>query len=187
MRYIFYGQEGSGKTTQANKLAKKLKLVCLSTGDLIRHYAYHEHSKISHACRRILEDGTYLDNDTMLTIIERRLTCADIDKGYILDGFPRNLFQAKWLDVKMAPCRSLPKVIYLKLDRKTAISRLMRRKRDGHDTRTKINSRLKQYLTAEKATVAYYRRQKRLLIINAGLPIEKVFKEITKAIKVSIT
>lgn len=181
---MVYGPEGSGKTTQAKRLARRYRLEHISTGDMIRHFAYREKAPFSGACRRILEQGTYLGDRQMLVIVRARLSQLDRQDGFILDGFPRNLAQARWLDRFLDSIKHpRPQVIYLKLDRETAIRRTMARGRDGHDTAAKIKTRINQYRLSEKQTVSYYRNRKRLWTIDASLSIPAVYRAINRHIE----
>lgn len=179
MIYIFYGPEGSGKTTQAKQLAIHLKLPYISTGDMVRFYAASDPGELGKACQNILEKGIYLSDKYTLSLLDKRFRENDVKKGFVLDGFPRNFNQVKQLTALLAKLHQKVKLVfYLDIDEKTAIKRVMKRKRDHYDSLAKLKSRLSTYYCGEKEILAYYRSKKLLKKIN-GCPDRKtVFKQI---------
>ena len=99
-RIILLGPPASGKGTQGRRLAKALGLGYLSTGSLLRHHVA-ENTPLGLKAEPILARGAYLPDDLMEPILEDWLVKQD-DRGWVLDGFPRSLPQAKWLDQWLA-------------------------------------------------------------------------------------
>ena len=97
MKLIFIGPPGSGKGTQAKRLASTLGIPHISTGDILRE-AVADRTELGRKAAPIMKEGKLVPDDLMVGIIRERLAKADARKGFILDGFPRTLVQAEKLD-----------------------------------------------------------------------------------------
>lgn len=97
MKLIFIGPPGSGKGTQAKRLAARHDVPHISTGDMLRE-AIADGTELGRQAAPIMESGALVSDDLMLGIIDERLVKADAQRGFILDGFPRTLVQAEKLD-----------------------------------------------------------------------------------------
>ncbi len=97
MRLVLLGAPGSGKGTQAKLLVDKLNIPQISTGDLLRA-AVDAQTPLGRQAKTIMDAGQLVPNDLVLGMIRERLSNPDAQKGFILDGFPRNLEQAQALD-----------------------------------------------------------------------------------------
>ena len=94
---VFLGAPGSGKGTQAAIIQKKINIPKLSTGDILRQMVSKE-SELSTKLKKIMDAGDLVPDELILQLIEDKITSPDCKKGFILDGFPRTLVQAKALD-----------------------------------------------------------------------------------------
>jgi adenylate kinase len=97
MRIVLLGPPGSGKGTQAQRLVQRHGIPQISTGDLLRA-AVAAQTKLGIAAKAVMDAGKLVDDQIMLGIIKERLALPDVAKGFILDGFPRNLAQATALE-----------------------------------------------------------------------------------------
>ena len=97
MRIVLLGGPGSGKGTQAKKLVDKLGIPQISTGDIFRA-ALKEGTPMGLKAKTYMDKGELVPDDVVIGVVEERLTKPDLDKGYMLDGFPRTLAQAEALD-----------------------------------------------------------------------------------------
>ena len=97
MNIIFLGAPGSGKGTQAAMLAKELNIPAISTGDALRKEV-EQQSEIGKLAKSYMESGQLVPDEVVVGIIKNRITKADCAKGFILDGFPRNVSQAVTLE-----------------------------------------------------------------------------------------
>ena len=96
MRLVLLGAPGSGKGTQAQRLQARHGLPQVSTGDLLRE-AVAENTELGRAAKTVMDAGRLVDDATMLGIIRERLARPAVERGFILDGFPRTIGQAEGL------------------------------------------------------------------------------------------
>lgn len=191
MFIIFYGPEGSGKSTQAKMLAEKLNLPYLGSGDLVRKYSAEDKGLIGEICREALSIGHYVADSEMFVLWKGRLKEDDVQQGFIIDGFPRNLTQALFLGEKIDKYgKKVDYVFYLTVSEEETIKRLSKRGRinpDGsnHDEKDKILSRLKMYHEQEADVLNFYKEQKLLTEINGEQSIEAIHQDILKIINSS--
>jgi adenylate kinase len=97
LKLIFIGPPGSGKGTQAKRLAAQHGVPHISTGDMLRE-AIADGTELGQKAAPIMAAGALVSDDLMLGIIDERLAKSDAQRGFILDGFPRTLVQAEKLD-----------------------------------------------------------------------------------------
>jgi len=97
MRIVLLGGPGSGKGTQAKKLVDQLGVPQISTGDIFRA-ALKEGTPMGLKAKTYMDKGELVPDDVVIGVVEERLAKPDLDKGYMLDGFPRTLAQAEALD-----------------------------------------------------------------------------------------
>lgn len=172
MNIIFMGPQGSGKTTQAEILADKLKLPFIGTGDIYRQVAGLD-TELGKRVKAILDKGDLVDDETTFKVVDSHL--SEIKSGFILDGFPRTLAQAQR---ELFP---VDKVIYIKLTDDTAVKRLAARGRSD-DTPEVIGERLRLYHEETEPILDYYRKQGKLLEVDGSGTIEEVEKLIWEAL-----
>lgn len=97
MQFVLFGPPGAGKGTQAKLLQEKFQIPQISTGDILRN-AVANKTKLGLKVKEILDKGELVPDDIIIKLVEDRLSQEDALKGFILDGFPRTLFQARALD-----------------------------------------------------------------------------------------
>jgi adenylate kinase len=121
---ILLGAPGAGKGTQAVTLARELKLVHVATGDLFRQ-ALEQQSELGLRAKAYMEKGELVPDEITIQMVLERILAPDCAGGAILDGFPRNVNQARALDESLAEqSRAIDKVIYIKVAREELIRRL---------------------------------------------------------------
>ncbi len=124
MKIIFLGAPGAGKGTQADKVSERLGIPTISTGAIIRS-ALKEGTKMGLEAKKFIEQGALVPDDVVIGIVKERLAQSDCDKGYILDGFPRSVPQAKALDEMGV---KLDKVISLEVSDEIIVERMSGRR-----------------------------------------------------------
>lgn len=124
MYIIFLGAPGAGKGTQSARLAQELGLGHIATGDLFRQ-ALERGTELGLAAKSYMEKGVLVPNQITISLVGERLSAEDSSGGAILDGFPRNLEQAKALDKALAQAgKAIDKVIYIKVSEAELMRRL---------------------------------------------------------------
>ena len=97
MRLIFHGPPGVGKGTQAGRISLEENLIHISSGDLLRA-AVDAKTEIGLKAREYIENGLLVPNELIVSIVADKINSTECERGFILDGFPRNLSQAQVLD-----------------------------------------------------------------------------------------
>jgi adenylate kinase len=183
---LVLGPQGSGKGTQAKRISAEYELPHISTGDMFRE-AIEERTELGRLVEPILAAGELVPDELTVALIRERLGMPDAERGFVLDGFPRNLAQADELDTLLTELgRRLDAVLFFDLDDETARARALGRARvDGRhdDTREVIERRLALYHEQTEPLVEYYRARDLLVPLHAERPIDAVFAEIQKALE----
>lgn len=124
MRIILLGPPGAGKGTQAKVLAEKLGLAHISTGDILRQNIA-ENSDLGRHAKEFVNQGTLVPDELVTSMLIQRIYQPDTKDGFILDGYPRNINQAKTLDTLLKQRNmQIDLVIYLDTSLKVIIQRL---------------------------------------------------------------
>ena len=185
---LLLGVQGSGKGTQAKRLASEYGLVHLSTGEMLRG-AIAEGNELGRKVKPILESGELVPDDLMIELIRGRLQSAEAADGFILDGFPRTMAQADALDEMLSEIdRPLAVVLELQIPDEVAIERLRKRAAEegrSDDTPEAIAKRIELYHRETKPLVAHYRLVGNLVGIHGDRPENEVFSEIQQTIEQS--
>jgi adenylate kinase len=124
MYIILLGAPGAGKGTQAVMMTEKLGLVQVASGDLFRK-ALAEQTELGKKAKMYMDKGQLVPNEITIQMVLERLTAPDVKQGAILDGFPRNLEQARALDKALAEkSKAIDKVVYIKVSEGELLKRL---------------------------------------------------------------
>jgi adenylate kinase len=124
MRIILLGPPGAGKGTQAKTLAEKLILPHISTGDILRQNV-KDKTSLGKQAKDFMEQGLLVPDELVAEMLLERFAGADVKKGFILDGYPRNINQAKTLDEMLKKLNlDIDLVVYLDTGESVIIQRL---------------------------------------------------------------
>lgn len=173
MRIVFIGPPGSGKGTQAERLAGRLGLVHLSTGEVLRQ-ARESGSQLGLEAASYFESGRLVPDALVVQIVAERLDELGDNRCCLFDGFPRTLHQAEALDLLLAVQGTpLDLVIEFDVDRDELLRRLSARGRVDDDEST-VRRRLEVYDSETRPITEYYRNRGVLETIKATGSIEEV-------------
>ena len=179
MRVVLLGPPGSGKGTQAKKLADKLAVPQISTGDLFRQNI-DAGTDLGMEAKRYLEAGDLVPSEVTNQLVDERLDEPDAAAGFILDGYPRSLEQAKALhDMLERRGTKLDAVLEFKVSEEVLLERLKERGRDD-DTEEVIHNRMKIYHDQTDAVLEYYSDV--LKTVDAVGTMDEVFARALKAL-----
>jgi adenylate kinase len=183
---LLLGPQGSGKGTQAAKIAAAHGLPHVATGDMFRA-AVAAGSEVGRTVAPILAAGRLVPDELTIALIRERLEEPDAVDGFVLDGFPRNLAQAEALDTMLVEVgRPLSVVLLLELDDDSCRARLRgRAELEGRtdDARDEvIERRLEIYHRETEPVVEHYLGTGRLVKVHAERTIPEVFAEIEQAL-----
>lgn len=185
MRLVLLGAPGSGKGTQATRLREHLQVPHISTGELLRA-AVAAGSALGLQAKAVMEAGNLVSDDIVLGMLEERLLKPDTANGFILDGYPRNLAQARALDALLARIGQ-PADVAVQLDVATEllVDRLSgRAKLEGRadDSPDAVRKRLAVYSEQTAPVVDFYRNQGKLACVHGEGGMDEVFVRILEAI-----
>lgn len=177
---ILLGPPASGKGTQAVRVAEKLAVPHISTGDLFRQNM-QENSPLGQEARRYIDAGQLVPDQLVLDMLFDRLKAPDAQKGYVLDGFPRTLAQAEALERTLA-ADITPVVLNLVVSDETITKRALGRQR-ADDTLAVVQERLRAYYAQTEPLIAYYTKKGWLHNIDAEKTPDEVFAQLITVIQ----
>ncbi|OKH76159.1 adenylate kinase [Mycobacterium sp. SWH-M1] len=179
MRIVLLGPPGAGKGTQAQKLADKLGVPHVSTGDLFR-YNISNNTELGVEAKKYLDAGDLVPASLTNALVDDRLDDEDAQAGFILDGYPRSVEQAEALDQMLAKRNlSLDAVVEFKVPEEELVSRLQGRGR-ADDTEDVIRNRFKVYREETAPLLDHYRDS--LITVDAVGELDEVFARALKAL-----
>lgn len=187
MRLILLGPPGAGKGTQAKALMEAYGIPQLSTGDILRS-AIAARTPLGLEAKAIVDRGDLVSDEIVNGIVADRLDHEDCRPGFILDGFPRTIAQARALDEMLAQKGlALDAVIEIKADADTLVWRVINRAKESGGARADDNEevlrkRLGVYSEQTAPLVAYYRAKGLLKSVDGMMPVGEVTAAISQSI-----
>jgi adenylate kinase len=179
-RVVLLGRQGAGKGTQAELLVDQYGINHLSTGQLFRDSADVGVPDGLEA-RKYMDRGELVPDEIVVAVVEERFSNpAEIERGFVLDGFPRTRQQAEDLERFLAPAQ-LDIVIDLDVPNDIVVERMLERGRED-DTKDSIIRRLELYEQETAPLVDFYRDRSLLTIIDGSGPVEATSRRIKAAI-----
>ena len=211
MYIIILGAPGAGKGTQAVDIAREMKLAHIASGDLFRQ-AVERGDELGVRIKDYMSKGVLVPDEVTIQMILQHLMADECSNGVVLDGFPRNIKQARVLDEALKEQgRAIDKALYIKVSEKELIRRLTSRwvcrqcqtphqskNKPGEGERCKIcggglhqraddneetiKKRLGVYFTETMPVIEYYRKQGKLLEVDGEGSVEIVTRRILGAL-----
>jgi adenylate kinase len=176
---VLLGPPGAGKGTQAEKLAEKLQIPHLSTGELFRQNI-NNGTKLGLEAKRYLDAGDLVPSELTNELVDDRLTNPDVGDGFILDGYPRSVGQAKALhDMLERRGTQLDAVLEFRVSEEVLLERLKGRGR-ADDTDEVILNRMKIYRDETAPLIEYYSHE--LKTVDAVGSVDEVFARALRAL-----
>ena len=184
-RLLLLGPPGAGKGTQAQRLAERLGVPQVSTGEMLRA-AVAAGSAVGRRAKAFMEAGELVPDEVVIGVAEQRLGQPDAKGGFILDGFPRTAAQADALD-KLLPRLgvSLERCVSLRVDEEELVKRLLKRAQiEGRadDNEQTIRTRMQVYKDSTAPLIAYYRTRGVLREIDGEGSVEEVARRLEQAL-----
>ncbi|HEU4464168.1 MAG TPA: adenylate kinase [Gemmatimonadota bacterium] len=184
MNLLLLGPQGSGKGTQAKRIAADWEIPHVSTGDMFR--ALDDSTELGRKVAAIMARGELVPDAITIRMIRDRLAEPDAAPGFVLDGFPRNLAQAEALDEMLAGIgRGLDAILFFDLPDDVAYERMQGRALEegrADDTPEAMRTRLAIYHEQTEPVVEHYRATGKLVPLHAGRSVDEVFLEIQNAL-----
>jgi len=188
MRIIFLGPPGSGKGTQASQLAKRLGVPAISTGEILRE-AVRKQTALGQKAKAVMERGELVSDDLIVAMIGERLAEADARRGFILDGFPRTLAQARAFETMLSGNGdALSAVLNFSVPETELTERMLgRAQAEGRadDRPETIRERLRVYREKTEPLVGFYRDRDLLAEIDGVGSVSEVAGRVDEAVSSS--
>jgi adenylate kinase len=180
MRVLLLGPPGAGKGTQADRIADRFQLVHLATGDLLRANVA-DGTPLGEVAQAYLDSGELVPDEVVVAMMLERLTQPDCKRGFLLDGFPRSVAQARALDEHLAGLGApLDAAINLEVAEEELLHRLARRGRADDNAQT-IRNRLQVFVASTRPLLDYYDERGVLFSVAAVGTIDEVSERILHA------
>lgn len=180
------GPPGSGKGTQAARLATHFSIPAISTGDIFRANVA-EQTSLGRVAREYMDAGEYVPDHVTNAMVRDRLDQPDCEQGFLLDGYPRTLQQIAELDTILADhAVDLDAVVELVVDAATLVDRLLVRARSQgrvDDTPEVIDRRLAVYVDQTAPLISRYRERNLLHTVAGDAPIDTVTAHVVAALE----
>lgn len=165
MRLLFIGPPGAGKGTQASRVAERLGIPHVSTGEMFRHHV-STGTELGQKVEAIMAAGDYVPDEVTVAMLAQRIAEPDAANGYILDGFPRTVPQVEALD-ELIGVDGLDHVVVLEVIEEELTERMLSRGRED-DTEETIRNRFKVYLDQTQPLLDVY-EERSLTVSVSGM------------------
>jgi adenylate kinase len=181
MRLLLIGAPGAGKGTQAGRLAERFGIAHISSGDLLRQHV-REQTPLGRTVKSYLDRGDLVPDGLVMTMLRKPVLAAT--RGYVLDGFPRTIEQAKASYAVVRPLGAeVQAAIHLDVPREELIRRLSTRGRGAEDGQAVIEHRLDVYLARTVPLLHYYAEREWLLTVDGARPADVVHEDIAQRLQ----
>jgi adenylate kinase len=184
-RLLIVGPPGAGKGTQSARLTGDFNIPAIATGDIFRANIKNQ-TELGQKVKAIIDAGDYVPDSLTNDLVASRLTEADCENGFLLDGYPRTLDQLSFLDsVLAADGTSLDAVIQLVVDPNEVVSRLLKRAHEegrSDDTEETIRHRQSLYTRETAPLIAVYKERGLVIEVDALGAVDEVSARVSEAL-----
>ncbi len=186
LNIVLFGPPGAGKGTQSDKIIDRYDLTHLSTGDLFRKHLT-EGTDLGLLAKKYMDEGNLVPDEVVIRMVELKINANTDTKGFIFDGFPRTVNQARALDRLLEEKgKPISGMILLEVDEEELKKRIMLRGKTSGRTddqdEEKINNRIKVYQEETLPVANYYDAQGKLNKVNGVGSIDEIFNNICEVI-----
>ena len=185
MNIIIFGPPGAGKGTQSDFIIKKYNLFQLSTGEILRN-EIEKKTELGNEISSIINSGKLVSDNIVSNLIEKYVSNEKFKNKLIFDGYPRNLSQAKNLDILLKKYNQKIDIVFklsvsLETIKKRISERLSQEKRADDNEEVVIN-RFKTYEKSTEPVIDYYEQSNLLKVVNGEAGISEINTEISRII-----
>ena len=182
MRLLLIGAPGSGKGTQAVRLAERFGIAHISSGDLLRQHV-RDQTSLGQTVKMYVDAGDLVPDAVVMDMLRKPVQAAAEAGGYVLDGFPRSVDQAKKAyEVAKGLGAHVKASIHLDVPRDELVRRLLARSRGSEDSQEVIEHRLEVYTQKTVPLLEYYGRREWLVTIDGAMPVDEVHEAIVERV-----
>jgi adenylate kinase len=183
MRLLLIGAPGAGKGTQAELLAKRFGIAHISSGDLLRQHV-KDQTSIGQMIKSYLDRGDLVPDGVVMDMLRKPVVAAAQAGGYVLDGFPRTVEQARAaFPTAQALGVEVQVAVHLDVPRAELVRRLLARRRGLEDTEAVIERRLQVYLDKTVPLLQYYADREWLLTVDGAQLPDAVHEDIVAGLQ----
>jgi adenylate kinase len=183
MRLLLIGAPGAGKGTQAGLLAERFDLAQISSGDLLRQHV-KDQTSLGQKIKSYVDKGDLVPDGLVMDMLRKPVVAASEANGYVLDGFPRTVDQAKAsFDVAQPLGAEVQAAIHLDVPRDELVHRLLSRGRGSDDTEAVIDHRLQVYQEKTIPLLEYYAGREWMFAVDGTRPAPAVHEDIVARLK----
>ena len=175
MKLLFVGPPGAGKGTQAERVAERLGIPHISTGDMFREHV-SKNTELGQKVEKIMAAGDYVPDEITIQMLSERIDRPDASDGFILDGFPRTPAQVSSLDALIGE-RGLDRVVVFEVDRDELMERMIARGR-ADDTKGTIRNRFNIYLEQTRPLLDIYDERDLTVRVDGTGEVEEVTERV---------
>lgn len=184
--FLIFGPPGSGKGTQSVKLASEFNLIHLSTGDMLREEVAAQ-TELGKKVEGIMQRGDLVPDEVVISMIAGRIDSNKDAEGFIFDGFPRTVDQAKALDSTLEDKgTSICKMLVLEVEHDELVKRLLKRAevsgRPDDKDESIVENRIKVYGEKTEPVINYYKDHNKYQPVNGMGDIEDIFNRLSKVV-----
>ena len=183
MRLLLIGAPGAGKGTQAERLAERFGITHISSGDLLRQHV-RDDTSIGRMIKSYLDRGDLVPDGVVMDMLRKPVVAAAQAGGYVLDGFPRTVEQARAsFPTAHALGVEVQVAVHLDVARAELVRRLLARRRGAEDTEAVIERRLQVYLDKTVPLLEYYADREWLFTVDGAQPPDAVHEDIVASLQ----